>query len=297
MLYARRLDRVPIRRLNTNLVRRVIERFSVDVVLDQLTLIDCDRLGRPYFLDIVDLPSSHAMRRWKEMGPRASGVITITEGIRDELRRIGLDAEVISNGADVEKFRRARGDAVRRAHGLGGRFVIAYIGNHAEWAGLLFLLDVFKLVKARRSDACLLVVGPGSEIPKAKEKMSREKIRDVIFTGPVSVSEVAAYFAACDLGVLPFERDPHANLSFPIKVIEYNAARKIVVATPLKVLQTIRLPGVALVERNVAAWVDEIERSSKMAWEPRWDESVEPYDWARQAARLATLIKKRLGPI
>ncbi|MFH1681185.1 MAG: glycosyltransferase [Candidatus Eisenbacteria bacterium] len=295
LLYARRLDSAPVRWLNTRIVRGVVERFGVEFVLNELSLVNCADLRRPYFIDIVDLPSERDMRQWRRQAEGARGLVTVTHGVREELLKSGLDAEVIGNGADVERLRNADAAAVRRRHGLEGRFVIAYIGNHAEWSGLQFLLDVFKRLRTRIREATLLIVGPGSEIAGAKEKRDRERIEEVRFTGPVDVSEVAGYFAAADMGVLPFEQDPHAGLSFPIKVVEYSAARKVVVATPLRVLQEIGLSNVVLAERRVDTWADAIEKNRNTRWRPEWDGEIAEYDWRRLSARLSAFIRSGLA--
>jgi glycosyltransferase involved in cell wall biosynthesis len=201
---------------------------------------------------------------------------------------------VIGNGADFAKFRRAGGQRIRDLLGLEGKFVIGYIGNHAEWSGLQFLLDVFARIKADVDEAVLLVVGPGSEVRRAKTRVEGEGMQGVYFTGPVVASSVAEYFKAIDVGVLPFELDPHAALSFPIKVIEYSAARKPVVASPLGVLKEIGLPNVNIVDRQVGPWVKAIREARDSVWCDQWDREAERYDWLSLSSRLAALIAERI---
>ena len=293
-LYIRRSGAEAVRRVNTMIVNRVIRRFGIDVVVNELALVNSRDLAAPHILDIVDLPSPRELRRWASQAVRAGGVTTITMGIAEELRKQGVNAEVIGNGADLGRFREASGDMVRSDLGLGGRFVIGHIGNHAEWSGLPFLLDVFTKVRAAIPEATLLIVGPGSEIPQAKAKVERERIPDVIFTGPVETSEVPAYFKALDLAVLPFTLDPHANLSFPIKVIEYSAARKPVVATPIRVLKEIALPNVSLVDPDPDRWAEAIVGHRDPQWQPAWDERIDAFDWRNLAKRMTAFIQTRL---
>jgi glycosyltransferase involved in cell wall biosynthesis len=293
-LYVRRAGMEFLRPVNTWFVNRIIKRHKIDVVINELALVDSRNLRGPHVIDIVDLPSPREIARWSRQADGAAGITTITEGLRAELAAAGMDAEVVPNGADLGRFRNAEGGAIRARLGIGDRFVIGYIGNHAEWSGLGFLLDVFKIVKGALPEACLMIVGMGSEIPRAKAKAERESIRDVVFTGPVESTRVAAYFKAIDIGVLPFELDPHAALSFPIKVIEYSAARKMVVASPLNVLKEINLPNVRVVDRRVDLWARVIIESKAAAWNDAWDAAVEAYDWSNLASRLATYIKSRI---
>jgi glycosyltransferase involved in cell wall biosynthesis len=278
-------------RFNTAIVNRILSVYDIDAVVNELAVVNSRDLARPHVIDIVDLPTPFELRRWHEQAARASGIITITDGLRDQLARHGLQAEVVGNGADVSRFRGASGDRAREAHGLGGKFVIGYIGNHAEWSGLDFLLDVYKEVKRRMADAALVIVGPGTEVPAAKARCRRENIEGVTFTGPIDLATVPQYFKAIDLAVLPFELDAHATLSFPIKIVEYSAAQKIVVASPLKVLAGLGLPNINLVSRDVAAWVAAILELRRATWQPEWDRQVDRYDWQALADRLALLIR------
>lgn len=293
-LYIRRRGMEFLRSINTAIVNNIIEKYSIDVVINELALVNSRNLTRPHIIDIVDMPSAGELKRWSRQAGKAAGITTITGGLRDELRTYHMDAEVIGNGADFERFRGANGNAIRAQFHLKGRFVIGYIGNHAEWSGLLFLLDVFKKVKTGIPEACLFVVGPGTEIPKAKAKVQSEDIKDVIFTGPVEVSLVADYFKAVDLGVLPFELDPNADLSFPIKVIEYSAASKSVVASPLRVLREIGLPNVHLVDRQIDRWAEAIIGLKNTPWQDEWDTQAEIYDWRNLAARMADYVITRV---
>jgi glycosyltransferase involved in cell wall biosynthesis len=280
-------------RINTAIVNRILRAYGIDIVLNELAVVDSKTLARPYFIDIVDLPTPWELARWQRQAAGARGVTAITDGLQEELRRYGLEAEIIGNGAEISKFRGASGEAVRRAYNLGGRFVIGYIGNHAQWSGLMFLLDVFKGVKREIPEAVLFIVGPGGEVAKAKAKRDREGISDVIFTGPVDLAVVAQYFRALDLAVLPFELDPHADLSFPIKTIEYGAAEKIVIASPLRVLTSLGLPNVHLVPREVGPWVAAIVKLRNAKWQPEWNREIDGHDWQKVADRLSLYIRAR----
>jgi glycosyltransferase involved in cell wall biosynthesis len=294
LLYVRRTGMEFLRGINTRMVNRTIRRYDIDVIVNQLALVNSRDLAGPHIIDIVDLPAPREMRRWSRQAERAAGITTITEGLKEVLAANGMGAEVLPNGATLARFKDAASERVRERFGVASRFVIGYVGNHAEWSGLPFLLDVFKLVKAEVPEAFLMIVGMGSQIPEAKAKVARESIGDVLFTGPVDASLVADYFKAIDLGVLPFELDPHAALSFPIKVIEYSAAHKIVVASPLEVLKYVGLPNVRIVERDINLWAEAIIESKDVQWNEGWDTVVEAYDWENLSSRMASFIRSRI---
>ena len=291
ILFVRREGLESVRSINTRIVNSIIRDLQIDFVVNELAIVNSADLARPHLIDIVDLPTPYEIRRWRNQARGAIAVTTVTEGIAEELRKNGIEARVVGNGADVARFRRAQGGAIRERYGLQDKSVIGYIGYHAEWSGLSFLLDVFKGVKKRVPEAALFIVGGGSEIPGAIRKRDSERIEDIVFAGPVEATGVAEYFAAIDLGVLPFELDPHAALSFPIKIVEYGAARKMVVASPLAVLRKIALPYVRIAEREVDAWAGAIVSLRQERWHSEWDAAVDRYDWARMSEKMASHLK------
>ncbi len=291
LIYIRRPGTEFLRSINTEIVNRIIRKFGIEVVFNELALVNSRDLSVTHLIDIVDLPTERELKRWGEQAGRASGITTITHGLREGLLRYGMDAEVVGNGADIECLRSADGVSLRQSLGLENRLIIGHIGNHAEWSGLVFLLDVFKSLKKVIPEATLLIVGPGTEIPKAKAKASQEGIADVIFTGPVKATEVPRYFQVVDIGVMPFEMDQRTDVSFPITAIGFGAARKVAVATPLKGLQEIKMPYIELVEPNAELWVDAIVKAREKQWQDRWDQIVDQYDWKNLARKLSSYIK------
>ncbi len=293
LLYIRRPGTEVLRSLNTAIVNRIIRKFGIQIVFNELSLVNSRNVCVSHIIDIVDLPPHRELRRWAKQAERAAGITTVTRALSDELARYDMEAEVIGNGADIAHLRGADGTRLRQELGLDGRFVIGYIGNHADWSGLIFLLEVFKELREVIPEATLLIVGPGTDIPKAKAKTSTEGIADVIFTGPVPVANIPEYFKAIDVGVMPYKIDPHTDVCFPIKAIEYGAARKQLVATPLKGLRELNLPYVHLVEPDIKAWTTTIADTRYQAWQDEWDSTVNKYDWKSLGKKLAAYIRYR----
>jgi len=114
----------------------------------------------------------------------------------------------------------------------------------------------------------------------------------VKLVGPVSPREVRAYFLATDLGVAPYEKSQARDHGMSLKVLEYSAARKMVVSTPLAEMETLHLPNVILAEREVDAWVDAITLARNRRWDERWIKHFEVFEWRRIAAQLAELVEE-----
>jgi glycosyltransferase involved in cell wall biosynthesis len=176
----------------------------------------------------------------------ADYTITVSTALKREVADIAPRARpvVMSNGVNHRLFvpNESQRLATRaRLNVREGEVVVGFVGTLWKWHGLELLIDAFSQLP-RSSDMHLLIVGDG-EMRLPIESMCRERHLDdrVIFAGRVSHAEVAQYVAAMDITVLPAEHRTHAS---PMKVIEYMAAAKPVVAPRLANLQEIVTDGV-----------------------------------------------------
>ena len=226
------------------------------------------------------------------VGKNASPIFAVSDPLVEKLKEdYGINSVVLPNGADLRVFRTvplSDVEGVRRRWGLDGKFVIGYVGNHnGAFTGVDFVLEVFRGLRPRISDAVLLIVGPADYW---KASLSAVHSKDVIFTGQVDPREVPAYFHALDLGVLAQEKSLGTEFAFQIKMVEYTACRKHVISTPLRVWERLNWPNVALVERRCEDWVEAIVKLRGSTWKPEWDALVEPFDWQSLADRAADFM-------
>src|SRR5437899_12882388 len=80
-------------------------------------------------------------------------------------------------------------------------------------------------------------------------------------TGAVPNAVVAKYFMASDVGIYPGDASPYFDAACPIKVLEYSAAGKPVVATDLTELRRLAFPNVYLSPPEPTAFADRIVRA------------------------------------
>ena len=135
----------------------------------------------PFVLDLSDLWSASivavgAMRRRlpllllekleRHLYRRAAAIIALTEGIGANLvsRSIAKDKiTVVRNGADLARYApRPRDEALAQAWGLGGGFVVGYIGTHGMAHGLANALDAAERLRDV-PEIVFLFVGAGAE--------------------------------------------------------------------------------------------------------------------------------------
>ncbi|MCX6026213.1 MAG: glycosyltransferase, partial [Chloroflexi bacterium] len=123
----------------------------------------------------------------------------------------------------------------------------------------------------------------------------------VIFTGQVSNSAVPAYLWAADVLVMPYtSQTPTVRYMSPLKMFEYMAAGRPIVATDFPVVREVLRDGetAVLVEPDSAQALREgilellrdTTRSKSLAL--RCLEQVREYSWARRARRILSAVMR-----
>lgn len=167
----------------------------------------------------------------------AQGIITVSEAAKQQLvERWNLDPGkifVMPNGVDVDLFRPDHdGAAVRARLGLGHDPVICFVGAFQLWHGLDKLLQGFAMVLAVWPRARLMLVGDGRARPIVERLVVEAGVsRSVVITGLVGQDQVPAFLAAADVAVLPYPKLARELWFSPLKLYEYMAAGKAVVAS------------------------------------------------------------------
>jgi glycosyltransferase involved in cell wall biosynthesis len=285
-------------RANQLSLAALLRRYQVEVVISSNNyLFSMDpRWNGKYVFDLPDDPVGDLTRRHEQVAHqvvsrecrKADLVTAVSRSLADKLRQnYSVQARCLPNGtdrADFENCDQRRVAAIKDRHGLWNKYVVGFIGNHEGHAGIDFMLDVTRELRRVAPDAVLLIVGP--VVPPLRDSQD-----GVIPVGPVPPSEIAPYFKAIDVGVLPFVQNSFTDNALPIKVIEYAASGKVVVATPLRELQMLNLPGVFLTERSVGPWVEALLSARQLSWDRRWSERFREYDWRGIADRLMEMVR------
>ena len=275
-------------------VRRVIRRLSPDIVINA-SYIAVGLKKSPkyhYVYDLIDdhLPGTHKDWLGEKIGRfvisqlRESDTIwTISHALAEKLRLIGFkNVLYVPNGAKSEDFAAISSKqvhALRSELRIEGKRVLGFIGNHAKWSGLPLIKEI---AEAMPDDWHFLIVGAGTEV----DRLIRHPMKKLTFTGPVPFLDIAKYFCAIDIGLLPFERSPYTDNCLPIKILEYAFAKKLVVAQRLGELETLSLPFVLFPkERAVQAWVETIDEALRRSWDSDWTRQLAAYDWREIASR------------
>ena len=234
-------------------------------------------------------------RRERRVWRAAEGYVTITRGFVKELQDLFGARRRVTVAPSGVRLNRARdyAPAPRRSPPT-----VAYAGNFYPWKGADVLVDALALLPEVRG----LFVGGRSGDPDLGRLRSladaRCLTRRVTFTGPVPPSAVSSLLARADILALPTVATPYARYTSPLKLFEYMAAARPIVASDLPALREVVEPGGTAIlvppgdARALAAGVrsvlDDPAAADRMA-RAAFDRAAD-YSWARRAERLERLF-------
>jgi len=175
----------------------------------------------------------------------ANRVIVVSTPLKRILLNLGVREDqivVMPNGADPDVFSPTiSGLDIRKKWGLEEKVIVGFTGILRPWHGLDFLIQGFEKVIHGRSDVHLMIIGDGP-IRGELEQIIQEKglTQHVTITGRQPHDQVKSYVAALDVCVSP-RATAYAS---PMKVLEYMAMGKAVLAPDMDNLRDIFVPKV-----------------------------------------------------
>ena len=155
---------------------------------------------------------ARATLRWVERNAVPSAFL------RDVFREHGIDADVIPNIVDVDRF------GFRKRQPLAPN--ILSTRNFEGLYNIPCTLRAFRLVQDRYPAATLTLVGAGSEESRLRELASSLNLQNVRFTGRVAPSDIWRYYADADI----YLQTPDID-NMPSSVLEAFASGCAVVST------------------------------------------------------------------
>lgn len=163
----------------------------------------------------------------------ASRVVVVTEAFAENLRARGVPAAklaTITNGVDAEFFVPSETEnALRREHGLSGKFVVLYIGAHGISHALSRVLDA---VAATKDDGIHWVfVGEGAEKAMLIARAEEMGLKNVTFLPGQAKHLMPAWYAACDVALVPLRNIPLFEQFIPSKMFEIMACERAIIGS------------------------------------------------------------------
>ena len=145
-------------------------------------------------------------------------------------------ARVWHNGVDLDLFRpqEKEGYRMRKKLGLSDKFVVFYHGAFRLNGGITETIKNIQILKKNHPDIMLFLLGAGPGLKLFENLIRESKIEDnVVIHKPVDYSDVPKYIAMADVGIVPLPDISDWRNQSPLKLIEYLAMGKTVIATDI----------------------------------------------------------------
>jgi len=195
--------------------------------------------------------------------------------------------EVVTNGVNTKKFYPVQDKRIlaewRRRLGIAeGEIVVAFVGNLAPWQGVESLIQVAPTLLRDHDNIRFLIIGDGVLKDELKANVNKLGIsKNFIFTGMIDYKLIPLYINITDVCVLLKRR--LASGYSPIKVYEYMACGKPIVASRVEGLEFVETEGVGrLVESENIPNIGEVLRDLLKNSQKRMEMGLKGYQLARQ---------------
>jgi len=168
----------------------------------------------------------------------ADHVISTNESYKEMAIGRGAMAEdrvtIVRNGPQLDRVAPVEADPQLRD---GAATVMGYVGVMGPQDGVDYLIRALDILSNElgRADFRCYIVGEGSEVPSLKALVTARGLDEVVrFTGRVSDEELMRVLSTADICVDPDPLSPFTDRSTMIKMTEYMAMGKPIVAFDLK---------------------------------------------------------------
>jgi glycosyltransferase involved in cell wall biosynthesis len=251
-------------------------------------------------------------RREARVWKGAEGYVTITAGLAESLeQRFGRRGHlaIVPDGTRMSPHHIqsdcSRPDADEGHHRNAAQtLTIGYAGHLYPWKGVDVLLEAL----ARLPGVQGLVVGgleKEEDLGRARALAARLGLQDrVAFCGQIPPTDVPAKLARAHILVLPNPASAiSSHATSPLKLFEYMAARKAIVASDLPAIREVlthELNGLLVAPGDVEALANGIRRLADDAdlrerLAEAASQTVAEYSWGRRAERLEKLFTEVLA--
>ena len=227
---------------------RIVEREGCDLLLERAQSktggIAALLTGKPLVVEVIDNLFSRLSLE------QARRVFAYTDKFFDAQTK--QKVELVGGGADLHVFRPAKEKPLYDA---------CYVGSFKEWDGLEDLLKAVEIARQNSPRLRVALVGTGplfEEIRKrTRERGLEENVR---LLGNLSMAETVRTINASAIGLAPYNVSRSRKGEFrkygfyfsPLKVVEYMACGKAVVATDYALIDRLLPSGNALVKEGDA---------------------------------------------
>ena len=230
------------------------------------SVVACWLRGVPVLLE-YNVPESIAAKHWNKVASLSSVKRAERVSLRGATRVGAVSAELAPlavshgaradrvfenpNGVDVDRFATAEAEAsgseLRRSFGLDDSIVVGFVGTFLPYHGIETLCGAIELLD-EVPQLRFLMLGDGGLRPASEKRLARYVVDGrVTFTNRIGFERLPAYLAAFDICLAPYVSVPEGTpfINSPIKLFEYMAARRAIVASRLGQIERLLDDGVS----------------------------------------------------
>ena len=227
------------------------------------------------------------IRQWFD---RLDGRIVVSPMAKLHVQRLlpgNNEFSEIPNGIDLSQF---SGNMDPVPEFMDGKINILFVGRLEKRKGLNVLLDAYARLKWNHPSVRILVVGPGNPDKKTYRIITERNLKDVIFVGGVSPTQLVRYYQTAHIFCSPAT----GKESFGIVLLEAMAAGKPIVASRIggySLLLKDGHQGLLVPPNDGAALADALSvlvRNSELrrVMGERGLQYVQQYSWTKVAQRV-----------
>lgn len=238
---------------------------------------------------MLGLPRERLLRIETRTLSRVDAIAVVSPALQERYARAGFAAELIPNGCDPDAYVDVDRAALPGGVGLPAP-VAGFLGNIND------RIDLTLLEAVADTGCSLLIVGPVARGYQAERFKDLTERSNVLWVGQRPYSEMPSFLRVIDVGLTPYANNEFNRASFPLKTLEYLAAGRGVVATPLPATAWLGTDLIVTADQSAefAAQVTAalaVPRTETLAARRR--AFAREHSWDRRAARLADLLGLR----
>ncbi len=218
--------------------------------------------GYPIIYDCMDdhsgfeNNSTEMLRAEDELKKNSDLLVTSSQKLYEQARESDNHCVLIRNAGDVEHFSKSLVPSKVSKEGISpGSYkkpVIGYFGAIAEW----FDVEAVKHAAEVHPDWTFVLIGRYPD--EIREELDKKNIK---FLGEISYSDLPSYLSIFDVCTIPFKHLPLTEATNPVKLYEYFASGKPVVARSLP--ETERYDNLTYLYESPEEFVENLECALK----------------------------------
>ena len=227
---------------------KIISKYKIDYIYSYMpgtgSSIPAMRLSSkhkiPFVLDLADMYTMIRPKMVIEKSfKKADEILVITNYLKNDLMKRGIQESkihIIPNGVDIDLFNpnAISNEQIKKIRkSLQSDKIVIFSGSLQD---LNIIIESAEYVIKQIPDVKFVIIGDHRDPHRSKlvwEKKVQEKniSKNFIFLGRLPQDEIPKYILSADVCVDSFPNEPYYAAAHPIKLLEYGACGKPVVAT------------------------------------------------------------------